>query len=113
MSHFTYILECRDKTLYTGYTNDLVKRLFDHNNSKQGARYTKQRRPVKLLYCEHFATKSEALKREIHIKRLSREEKLKLMISFLPSSRPPRQRRRPRTLRQKRPVRNKTASRRA
>jgi len=79
MSYFVYILECRDKTLYTGYTNDLEKRLANHNNSKQGAHYTKIRRPVILKYSEKFKTISEALKREHEIKKLTRIEKLKLI----------------------------------
>lgn len=72
-----YILECADKTLYVGSTNDIQKRLHTHNNSKQGAHYTKIRRPVVLKYSESFETKSEALKRECVIKKLKREEKLK------------------------------------
>lgn len=78
MPYFVYILECNDKTLYAGSTNDLEKRLYTHNNSKSGAHYTKIRRPVVLKYSEKFKTKSEALKREFAIKKLSREKKLKL-----------------------------------
>lgn len=78
MSYFVYILECVDKTLYVGSTNDIKKRLHTHNNSKQGAHYTKIRRPVILKYSESFETKSEAMKRECAIKKLKREEKLKL-----------------------------------
>ena len=77
---YTYILECSDTTLYTGYTNDLEKRLAEHNGSKLGAKYTKARRPVILKYSESFATKSEAMKRECEIKKLSRKEKLRLFI---------------------------------
>ncbi len=76
---YTYILECADKTLYTGYTNNLEKRLVEHNISKLGAKYTKARRPVILKYSESFATKSEAMKREIQIKKLTRQEKLELI----------------------------------
>ncbi len=79
--YFVYILECKDKTLYTGYTNDLKKRLDHHNHSKQGAHYTKIRRPVKLLYSENFPTLKEALSREYSIKKLTRAEKLKLIKS--------------------------------
>ncbi len=83
---FIYILECSDKTLYTGYTNDLDKRLAEHNGVnvntgsvvKTGAKYTKARRPVILKYSECFETKSAAMKREIEIKKLSRIEKIKL-----------------------------------
>ena len=76
MSYFVYILECSDKTLYIGSTNDLEKRLHTHNNAKSGAHYTKIRRPVELKYSESFDTKSEALKRECALKKLSRAEKL-------------------------------------
>lgn len=75
---FVYILECSDGTLYTGYTNDLDGRLKKHNDGK-GAKYTKNRRPVKLLYSEMYETKSEALKREYSIKRLNRNKKISLI----------------------------------
>lgn len=78
MSHYCYILLCSDGTLYCGYTNDLVKRVNTHNQGK-GAKYTRQRIPVKLVYSEEFKTKSEALKREHQIKKLSRKEKLTLL----------------------------------
>ena len=82
-----YILECRDKTLYAGITNDLKKRLHAHNNLKSGARYTKARRPVALVYAETCKTRSKALKREATLKRLTRAEKLQLLQgSRLPSS---------------------------
>jgi putative endonuclease len=77
--YFVYILECADKTLYVGCTNNLEKRLEQHNNSKCGAHYTKIRRPVKLMYSEKCSTKSEALKREIQIKGFRRENKLELI----------------------------------
>ena len=76
--YFVYILKCRDGTLYTGFTNDIDKRLKTHNSGK-GAKYTKCRLPVELLHYEEFATKSEALKREYAIKQLSRKEKLALI----------------------------------
>ena len=76
--NYTYIVECSDGTLYTGWTNNLEKRLEAHNAGK-GAKYTKTRRPVKLVYQEHFETKEEAMSREYHIKQLSRKEKMKLM----------------------------------
>lgn len=79
--YFTYILECSDKTLYVGYTNNLEKRLYKHNNLKSGAHYTKIRRPVVLKYQEKFKTLSEALKREHEIKKLKRESKLKLITN--------------------------------
>ena len=78
MNYYVYILECSDKTLYVGSTNNIQKRLHTHNNSKQGAHYTKIRRPVALKYSESFETKNEALKRECAIKKLKRGEKLKL-----------------------------------
>lgn len=81
MFYFVYILKCVDESLYTGSTNNLEKRLKEHNNSKQGARYTKTRRPVKLVYREKFKTKSEALKREIQIKGWPRSKKLNLVYS--------------------------------
>ena len=76
--NYTYIVECSDGTLYTGWTNNLEKRLEAHNAGK-GAKYTKTRRPVKLVYQEQFETKEEAMSREYHIKQLSRKEKMKLM----------------------------------
>jgi putative endonuclease len=75
-----YILKCKDNTLYTGITNDLEKRLKDHADGK-GAKYTRSRAPFKLVYHEDSSTRSEATKREIAIKKLSREEKLELISS--------------------------------
>ncbi len=77
MCAFTYILICSDGTLYTGWTNDLKKRLSAHN-AKKGAKYTKGRCPVRLLYYEEFSQKSEAQRREREIKRLPRSKKLAL-----------------------------------
>lgn len=76
--NYTYIVECSDGTLYTGWTNNLEKRLEAHNAGK-GAKYTKPRRPVKIVYKELFETKEEAMSREFAIKQLSRIEKLKLI----------------------------------
>ena len=78
MPYYIYILECADGTLYTGSTNDLTKRVETHNTSKTGAKYTRARRPVKMVYSEEFETKSEAMKREWEIKKMGRKEKLKL-----------------------------------
>ena len=75
---YVYIIECRDKTLYTGITNNLRRRIQEHN-SGNGCRFTKFRRPVRLLHKEEFATKIEALKREIEIKCLRRDKKLQLI----------------------------------
>ena len=72
------ILKCSDGTLYTGWTNDLTKRLKAHNDGR-GARYTKTRRPVALAYYESFCSKEEAMRREYEIKQLTRKEKLKLI----------------------------------
>ncbi|MBP5303562.1 MAG: GIY-YIG nuclease family protein [Clostridia bacterium] len=79
--HFVYMVKCADNTLYTGYTNDLQKRIKAHNEG-QGAKYTKARRPVTLVYAETFDNKSDALKREYAIKQLSRQEKDRLVASF-------------------------------
>ena len=72
--NYTYILKCKDGTYYTGWTNNLEKRVKDHNDGN-GAKYTKARRPVELIYHEIFETKEEAMRREYAIKRLSRAEK--------------------------------------
>ena len=79
-AHYVYILRCYDGSLYTGWTTDLKQRVKAHNEGK-GAKYTRSRRPVELVYHEEFETKSEALKREAAIKRMSREEKLTLINS--------------------------------
>ncbi|KXO17240.1 GIY-YIG nuclease family protein [Peptoniphilus sp. GNH] len=76
--YFTYILKCNDGSLYTGYTVNLEKRLASHNSGK-GAKYTRARRPVELVYYEEFDTKSEALKREAAIKKLSPSQKKSLI----------------------------------
>lgn len=77
--NYTYILKCNDETLYTGWTNNLDKRLKDHNDGK-GAKYTKARRPVELVYYEEFESKEEAMKREYAIKQLSRKQKEQLLL---------------------------------
>ena len=77
MDWYVYILECNDQSLYTGITNDLEKRIIVHNLGK-GAKYTKARLPVKLVYKESCKTKSDSLKREFEIKKLKRIEKLNL-----------------------------------
>lgn len=76
--NYTYIVLCGDGSLYTGWTNNLEKRISDHNAGK-GAKYTKSRLPVKLEYYETFETKQEAMSREYAIKRMTRSEKLKLI----------------------------------
>ncbi len=74
-----YILECSDGTLYCGWTNNLEKRLHEHNEGKGGAKYTRGRRPVRLVYREPCPTRSDALRREREIKGLTRLEKLRLI----------------------------------
>ena len=76
--NYTYIVKCTDGTFYTGWTNDLEKRIAAHN-SGEGAKYTRCRRPVELVYYERFETKEEAMSREWHIKHLSRKRKLELL----------------------------------
>ena len=76
--NYTYILKCSDETLYTGWTNDLEKRINAHNAGK-GAKYTKNRRPLELAYYEEFATKEEAMSREYAIKQLTRRKKEQLI----------------------------------
>ena len=81
--YYTYILRCSDNSLYTGMTNDLNKRINEHfSKSKKGAKYTKSRRPVRLVYAETFSTKEEAMKREAAIKKLSRKEKEELIRTY-------------------------------
>ena len=76
--NYTYILKCKDGSLYTGWTNDLEQRVAAHNTGK-GAKYTKARRPVELVYFEEFETKEQALKREYAIKQMARKDKLELV----------------------------------
>jgi putative endonuclease len=75
--NYVYILRCADDTLYCGWTTDLEARLATHNSGR-GAKYTRSRRPVELVYSEAYDDRHDALSREWHIKRMSREEKLKL-----------------------------------
>jgi len=76
---YIYIVRCRDNTLYTGISTDPETRVVEHNTGQNGAKYTRARRPVSLLYTEPAASRSAALKREIAIKRLSRQAKLALI----------------------------------
>lgn len=78
MSYFTYILRCADSSLYTGWTNDLTKRLSSHNKGT-GSKYTRARLPVEIAYYEVFDSKELAQKRECAIKKLSRIQKLELI----------------------------------
>ena len=81
MKNETYILKCNDNSLYTGWTNDITHRLKMHNEGK-GAKYTRGRGPVELVYLEEFETKQEAMSREAKIKRLTRKEKLLLIETY-------------------------------
>ena len=76
---YVYVLECADQTLYTGITTDLERRLQEHNAGKASARYTRARRPVRLVYQEQAANRSIASRREYAIKRLSRARKLAMI----------------------------------
>jgi len=77
--YFLYILKCKDNTLYTGIATDLARRLKEHNESKIGAKYTKARRPVKLVYSKKFKNRSTVSKAEARIKALSRIQKLEII----------------------------------
>jgi putative endonuclease len=79
--HFVYILECSDGTLYTGYTTNIDHRIRQHDAGK-GAKFTRSRRPVRLAYKERLASKSDALRREVQIKRMSRSSKLLLLARW-------------------------------
>ncbi len=81
MTYSVYILKCCDNTLYTGIAKDVQKRLDEHNSSKLAAKYTRGRRPLELVYQQEFATRSEALKSEFAIKKLTRAQKLRLIHS--------------------------------
>ncbi|MDD6106477.1 MAG: GIY-YIG nuclease family protein [Ruminococcus sp.] len=77
--NYTYMVKCADGTLYTGWTTSVEKRLKAHNEGHPGAKYTRAKRPVELVYYEGYATKEEAMSREYAIKQLTRKEKLALM----------------------------------
>ena len=77
--NYTYIVECADGTLYTGWTTNVQKRVKAHNEEKSGAKYTKAKRPVKLVYYEGYETKEEAMRRQTAIKQLTRKQKLELI----------------------------------
>ena len=90
MSHYVYLVQCADGTLYTGYAKDVQQRVAVHNTGK-GARYTRTRLPVTLLASWHFPTQSAALKREYQIKQLTRQQKLALSQSSVLSETAPGQ----------------------
>jgi putative endonuclease len=79
---YVYILECSDGTFYTGITTDIEKRITEHNEGKSGAKYTRARRPVLLVYVIESADRSTATKEEMRIKKLSREEKFSLIENY-------------------------------
>lgn len=76
--YFVYLLKCEDKTFYTGITRDLERRVFEHNNTEKGAKYTKGRRPVKLVFSKKCKNRSDAQKEEYRIRSLTRKEKQNL-----------------------------------
>jgi len=77
--YFVYMVRCADETLYTGITTDLERRLDEHNNSDKGAKYTRARRPVTLVYSEALESRSEASRREWVIKKMNRKRKIELI----------------------------------
>ena len=80
--YYLYILLCADKTLYTGITTDLKRRMVEHNGTKLGAKYTSSRRPVKIVYSKNFKNRSVASKEEARIKKLNKFNKLKLIKKY-------------------------------
>ena len=86
-SYYVYMVECSDGTYYTGITTDIERRVVEHNTSEKGAKYTRARRPVKLVYSEEYPDRSSASKREWEIKnKFTRAEKQKLLLSLASSS---------------------------
>lgn len=79
MTWFVYIVRCADASLYTGIATDVERRVGEHNGSKLGARYTASRQPVTLLYASECGTRSDALREELRIKKLTRSQKLALV----------------------------------
>jgi putative endonuclease len=84
-TYYTYMVRCNDDSLYVGYTPDLKKRLAAHNNGT-GAKYTKYKRPVELVYYEEFNEKRQAQSREVLLKQLSHKQKEKLILNFRKST---------------------------
>ena len=80
--YYLYILECADKTLYTGITTDLERRMVEHGGTKLGSKYTSARRPVKLIYSKKFKNRSAASREEARIKKLKKNEKLVLIGKY-------------------------------
>ena len=80
--NYTSIVQCAGGTLYTGWTTNVMRRLKEHNEGKAGAKYTRAKRPVNLVYYEGYETKEEAMRREYAIKQLTRKEKLELIEMY-------------------------------
>lgn len=78
--YYVYLLECSDSSYYCGITTDIQRRIIEHNTSKKGAKYTRSRRPVKLIWSKIVQNRSEATKLEIQIKNLSKKEKIALVL---------------------------------
>ncbi len=79
--YYVYLLECSDFSYYTGITTDIERRVHEHNHSKKSAKYTRSRRPVKLIWSKIVENRSEATKLEIQIKKLSKKEKIALVLT--------------------------------
>jgi putative endonuclease len=79
--YYVYLLECSDSSYYCGITTDIQRRIVEHNTSKKGAKYTRSRRPVKLIWSKIVQNRSEATKLEIQIKKLSKKEKIALVLT--------------------------------
>jgi putative endonuclease len=77
--YYLYIIECADKSLYTGITTDLLRRIEEHNNSAKGSKYTSVRRPIKLVFSREYENRSLASKQEAQIKKLPRKRKISLI----------------------------------
>jgi len=80
--YYLYIIKCADKTLYTGITTDLKRRIIEHNSTKLGAKYTSSRRPVEIVYSKKFKNRSTASREESRIKKLKRADKLKFISNI-------------------------------
>jgi len=82
MLYYLYILKCSDRSLYTGITVDINRRIEEHNSSEKGAKYTRGRRPVKAVYLKNFKNRSAASKEEARIKKLTREHKIEMIKKY-------------------------------
>jgi putative endonuclease len=81
-SWWLYVVECSDGTLYCGVTTSISRRVSEHNTSQRGAKYTRSRRPVSLVYTEQCSSRSDALRREAAFKRMTRKQKLHLIHQY-------------------------------